>query len=96
MCSKQGTHLKCLGVTLSEDLQWNAHIKTICASANRTLGFLSRNPKRCPVKLTELAYQALNLFNGSLNVLCSVWDLYLTKDKDLLENTQWRGARFIQ
>ncbi len=31
---------KYLSVTQSEDLQWNAHIKTICVSASRTLGFL--------------------------------------------------------
>ncbi len=81
---------KYLGVTLNEDLQWNAHIKTICASASRTLGFLRRNLKRCPTELQELAYRAL--VRSKLEYACSVWDPYLTKDKNLLENIQERST----
>ncbi len=83
-----------LVVTLGEDLQWNTHIKTICASASRTLGFLWRNLKRCPTELRELAYRAL--VRVKLEYACSVWDPYLTKDKDLLENIQRRVARFVK
>ncbi len=93
MYPKQGTS-KYLGVTLSEDLQWNAYIKTICASASRTLGFLRRNLKRCPTKLRELAYRAL--VRSKIEYACSVWDSYLTKDKDFLENIQRRGALFVK
>ena len=84
---------KYLGVTLSQDLQWNAHIKAVCASASRTLGFLRRILKRCPTELRELAYRAL--VQSKLEYACSIWDLYLAKAKVLLENVQRRGACFI-
>ena len=31
--------IKYLGVTITNDLKWNAHIINICTKANRTLGF---------------------------------------------------------
>ena len=31
---------KYLGVTITEDLRWNAHVSYICTKANRTLVFL--------------------------------------------------------
>ncbi len=62
------SNCKYLGVTLNKDLQQNTHVNNICTSASRTLGFLWRNLKRCPIKLRELAYFALvpsKLKNGS-------------------------------
>ena len=34
-----------LGVSISEDLTWNSHIKEIAGKANQTLGFIKRNVK---------------------------------------------------
>ena len=31
-----------LGVTITNDLKWNAHINNICTKANRTIGFFRR------------------------------------------------------
>ena len=31
---------KYLGVTITSDLKWSAHIQNICQKANRTIGFL--------------------------------------------------------
>ena len=84
---------KYLGVILSEGLQWNAHINTICASASRALEFLRRKLKTCPMEIQELAYWDFVL--SKLECACSVWDQYLTKDKELLENIQRRGACFV-
>ena len=35
-------NIKYLGVTITNDLKWNTHIRNICTNANRTLGFLRR------------------------------------------------------
>ena len=40
--------IKCLGVTITNDLKWNTHVSNICTKANRTLGFLRRNLSACP------------------------------------------------
>ena len=36
-------NIKYLGVTITNDLKWNTHVRNICIKANRTLGFLRRN-----------------------------------------------------
>ena len=36
-----------LGVTLSNDMRWSAHINNTCAKANRMLGLLRRNLWQC-------------------------------------------------
>ena len=45
-----------MGITLSDDLQWSAHIRNITKKANSTLGFLRRNLKNCPEECRRLAY----------------------------------------
>ena len=35
-------NIKYLGVTVTNYLKWNTHIRNICTEANRTLGFLRR------------------------------------------------------
>ena len=54
--------IKCLGVTITNDLRWNTHVSNICTKANRTLGFLRRNLYSCPQEVTEVkeaAYKGL-------------------------------------
>ena len=41
-------NIKYLGVTIANDLKWSTHVSNICAKANKTLGFLSRNLAACP------------------------------------------------
>ena len=53
------TNSKYIGVTISEDLQWNTHITDTSAKASRTLGFLRRNLRGCPKELKQLAYFSL-------------------------------------
>ena len=40
--------IKYLGVTITSDLKWNTHNRSVCTNANRTLGFLRRNLFSCP------------------------------------------------
>ena len=46
-------HVKYIGVDISKDLSWNAHINRISANANRTLGFLKRNIKTKPTGIRQ-------------------------------------------
>ena len=41
-------NIKYLGVTITNDLEWNTHISNICTNANRIPGFLRRTLFSCP------------------------------------------------
>jgi ribonuclease P/MRP protein subunit RPP40 len=82
-----------LGLTLSEDLKWGAHINKITKKASATLGFLRRNLNSCPAPLREVAYSSLVRTN--LEYSSPVWDPYLKSDITKLEAVQRRAARFV-
>ena len=42
-----------LGVELTQSLNWNNHINNITTKANRSLGFIKRNLKRCPEQIKD-------------------------------------------
>ena len=47
-------NIKYLGVTITNDLQWNTHVSNVCTNANhQTLGFLRRNLYACPQEVKE-------------------------------------------
>ena len=83
---------KYLGVTLQCDLGWGTHINNVCAKANRTLGFLRRNPKGCSVKIKELAYKAL--IRPITEYACAMWDPHNDKHVSNIGKFQKRTARF--
>ena len=58
--------IKYLGVTIRNDLKWNAHISKVCTKANRTLGFLRINLYSCPPDVKEAAYKGLGIWKVSL------------------------------
>ncbi len=82
-----------LGVLLSEDLTFSAHIDKICSKTSRTMGFLGRNLKNCPTKLRETAY--ISICQSTLEYACQIWDLYLSREIDQLERTQRKGGRMV-
>lgn len=84
---------KYLGVTITSDLKWGAHINNICQRANRTIGFLKRNLNIANSEIKEKAYTAL--VRPTVEYACSVWDPHLQKDKHKLEMTQRRSARYV-
>ena len=51
--------IKLLGITLTSDLRWKAHVSNVCTKANRTLGFLRRNLYSFPQEVKEAAYKGL-------------------------------------
>jgi len=82
-----------LGVTFTENLKFSNHINKISGKASSTLGFLRRNLKHCPLQCRKTAY--LSLVRSTLEYSSIVWDPYLQKDTDKLEQVQRRAARFI-
>ena len=84
---------KYLGVTLSNDLQWNKHIQSLSSKASSTLGLLRRNLHGCPTKLREQAY--VSLIRSKVEYCSAIWDPYLIKDINTIEAIQRRAARFV-
>jgi hypothetical protein len=82
-----------LGVLISNDLTWTNHITNICKKASSTLGFLRRNLKHCPLDCRKTAFIAL--VRSKIEYASIIWDPFLKKDIDKLENIQRLGARFI-
>ena len=85
---------KDLGVTVSKDLKWTAHIAHVVAKSNRMLGFLKRN---C---WGDLNKESLKLLYISLvcSNLCYASQLWAPQSPTLMlevENIQRRATRFI-
>ncbi|CAH1266560.1 Hypp3419 [Branchiostoma lanceolatum] len=96
MCGEllqQTREAKYLGVTLSQDLKWSAHVNTTVKRANHTLNFLSRNLRFCPRQVRETAY--FSLVRSSMEYAAVVWDPFRQKDIDALEMVNRRAARFV-
>ena len=93
--------IKYLGVTISNDFEWNARIINICTKANRTLKFLRRNLYSCPQDgpqdgpqdVKEAAYKTL--VRPIIEYGSSVWDPYTQGIQGELEKVQTRVARFV-
>ena len=85
--------IKYLGVTITNDLRWNTHVRNICTKANRTLSFLRRNLYSCPQEVKEAAYKGLvrpaHEYSGS------IWDPSGAGLQNELEKVQNRAARFV-
>ena len=64
--------IKYLGVTITNDLKWNAHISNVCTIANRTLRFLRKNLYSCPPDVNEASYKGL--VQPVLEYGSSVWE----------------------
>ena len=84
---------KYLGVTISNGLRWEPHVRTITKKASRTLGFLRRNLRVSSPRHKEIAYRAL--VRPQVEYASSVWDPHLQKDIHALEMVQCRAARFV-
>ena len=81
-----------IGILFSEDLKWTDHITKITKKANSTLGFLRRN-LYCPIKCKRAAY--LSMVRSVLEYGATLWDPYLQKEINMLEQVQRKALRFI-
>ena len=84
---------KYLGLTITSDLRWNAHINSISSKANRSLGFLRRNLKVSSIQIKTLAY--FTFVRPILENSCTVWDPYTATQINKLEMIQRRAARYV-
>ena len=84
---------KYLGVTITSDLKWSAHIQNICQKANRTIGFLLKKLNIVNSDIKEKAYTAL--VRPTVEYASSAWDPHLLKDMHKLEMIQRRSARYV-
>lgn len=90
---KEVKEYKYLGVTLTNNLSWNSHIKQVSSAAFRKLCMLRHKLKDAPTKVKFLAYQSLIL--PKLEYACVAWDPYTKTNIDALEKIQRRAVRFI-
>ena len=90
---KHVTNNSYLGILFSQDLKWGDHIAKICKKANSTVGFLRRNLWNCPSGCKRNAY--LSLVRSVLGYGATLWDPYLQKDINKLEQVQRKAARFV-
>ena len=85
--------VKYLGVTITQDLDWDIHVHNISNKANKTLGFLRRNLKIGAVKLKDTAYKTM--VRPILEYASTVWDPYKEGHISKIEAVQRRAARFV-
>ena len=90
---ENATHTKYLGVTMSNNMKWNEHIKNTSSKANKTLGFLKRNLKTSSKYAKLTAYKAL--VRPILEYASPVWDPYTNEGINEIEKVQRRAARWI-
>ena len=88
---KQVFSIRYLGVTMSSDLSWSAHIQATCCSAKRLLGFLYRFFREASGQCLSYLYKAL--VRPRLEYCGSIWDPYQAKYIDQLEGVQSFAAR---
>jgi hypothetical protein len=84
---------KYLGVTISDNMSWNAHVDATAKKANNSLSFLRRNLTRCPQDIKAQCYESL--VRPILEYASAAWDPYTTKNIQQLEAVQRRAARFV-
>lgn len=84
---------KYLGVTLTDNLSWNAHVDQVTKKANNTLSFLRRNLSSCPRQTKAQTYQTM--VRPVLEYASTAWDPYTQTNVNKLEAVQRRAARFV-
>ena len=83
---------KCLGLTITDDLDWGQHISEISAKATKTMGFLRRNLAFAPRHTTEVAYKTLVL--PKLEYAAPIWHPYHESQIGQVEKVQRTAARW--
>jgi ribonuclease P/MRP protein subunit RPP40 len=83
---------KYLGITIADNLNWNAHIDNSCRKASQIFSLLRRNLKGCSIHTKATAFQSL--VRPYLEYAVPAWDPHTKTNIDKLEKVQRRAARF--
>ena len=83
---------KYLGITITDDLEWDQHVAEISSKATKTLGFLRRNLALAPRHTKEVAYQTL--VRPQLEYAAPVWHPYNETEAKKVEKVQKTAARW--
>jgi len=86
-------HVKYLGITISNNLEWGNHVDVITRKASNTLNFLQHNLKYSPKQAKQTAY--FSLVRSIVEYGGAIWDPYLQKNKHKLEKINQWAARFV-
>lgn len=84
---------KYLGVLLSHDCSWNAHVDYVVAKAAVALNYIQRNLRCADYQLRNTAY--LTCIRPILEYACTLWDPSQVGLINKLEKIQNRAARFV-
>ena len=84
---------KYLGVTVSENFRWHAHISAVRAKASSVIGLLRRNFSKADTETKLLLYKSL--VRPVLEFGASAWDPYFDCDINSLEGVQNKATRFV-
>ena len=84
---------KYLGLLLSSNMSWSAHIASICGKARQILGLLYRRFYTGATEPNSIKQLYLSLVRPHLEYACQVWDPHLMKDKKRLEGVQKFGLK---
>ena len=80
---------KCLGITITDNMDWGQHVSEISSRATKTLGFLRRNLAFAPRSTKEVAYKTL--VQPKLEYAAPIWSPH---SKLQIEKVQRTAARW--
>ncbi len=81
--------VKYLGVVIRSDLKWSSHIEATSKKAKQHLDLIHRTLHQAPPRVRHQVYRSVTLPSGA------VWDPYLSKDTNSLENVHKFAARVV-
>jgi hypothetical protein len=84
---------KHLGITLQSDLNWQAHINSICKKANKRIDILSCLKYRLDRRSLETIY--ISYIRPILEYGSNIWDNCTKGQSDQIESIQKRAARIV-
>ena len=74
-----------LGITITADLSWDAHIHALCTKVRKTLGLLYRK-FYANASASSLFKLYISLIRPSLEYACQVWNPHLSKDIEKVQS----------